>query len=38
MFFIPELWEIIKSFLIRPPSEKSLPPYKKDFYVLHMFL
>jgi hypothetical protein len=31
MFFIPELWEIIKSFLIRPPSEKSLPPYNWIF-------
>ena len=31
MFFIPELWGIIKSFLIRPPSENSLPPYNWIF-------
>ena len=27
MYIIPELWEIIKDFLIVKPSEKSFPPY-----------
>ena len=27
MYIIPELWEIIKDFLIVKPKEKSFPPY-----------
>lgn len=27
MYIIPELWEIIKDFLIKKPKEKSFPPY-----------
>jgi len=27
MYIIPELWEIIKDFLIMKPKEKSFPPY-----------
>ena len=27
VFIIPELWSIIKNFLIRKPKEKSFPPY-----------